>query len=222
MEQVNTSPVYKSEAVRAMLAQLKNPIDPKFVKCRVGARSKDKTKGIALFYLDAREVEKVLDSVVGAENWATNMTAITSAQGFHGFTCSLTVYMPDGKMVTKTDAGEPSNTAPVKGAASSALKRAAAQFGVGRYLYYIPNQWYKLNEYGLFEEKPELPSWAMPNNSLQDWEEVAIKEYDPNKDVDLEELENLEFTDAEAKEILTSSRAKRAKIIEALKAKQND
>ena len=37
----------KSVSADAMLKQLKNPFDPKFVKCRVGATSKDKKKGIA-------------------------------------------------------------------------------------------------------------------------------------------------------------------------------
>ena len=218
MEQNNQ--VYKSEAVSAMQAQLKNPIDPKFVKVRVGARTKDKKKGIALFYLDAREVEKVLDNVLGPENWASNLTPITSQQGFHGFICSLTVYMPNGKMVTKSDAGEPSKVASVKGAASDALKRAAVQFGVGRYLYYIPNQFYPLTEYGTFQTEPQLPSWAMPNQNLENWEEIAIKEYDPSKDIDLDELADLDFTDKEAKEILQSSQEKRKEIIKALKSKQ--
>jgi len=217
----NKTIIYKAESVKVMQAQLKNPIDPKFVKCRVGATSKDKSKGIALFYLDAREVEKVLDNVVGPENWATNLTPITSPQGFHGFTCSLTIYMPDGKMVTKTDAGEASKTSPIKGAASDALKRAAVLFGVGRYLYYIPNQWYKLNEFGKFEEEPKLPSWAYPNKNLEDWEEVAIKEYDPSKDVDLDTLADADFVDEESRKILKDAQAKRNEIIKNLKAKKN-
>ena len=215
------SQVYKSEAVKAMQAQLKNPINPKFVKCRVGARSKDKTKGIALFYLDAREVEKVLDNILGPENWATNLNPIVSPQGFHGFTCSLTVYMPDGKTVTKTDAGEASKTSPVKGAASDALKRAAVLFGVGRYLYYIPNQWYKLNEFGNFIEEPQLPKWALPDENLSDWEEIAIKEYDPSKDVDLDFLADADFVDEESKKILKDAQARRKEIINTLKAKKN-
>jgi hypothetical protein len=38
----------------AMLKQLKQPFDPKFVKWRVGATNSDKTKGIALAYIDSR------------------------------------------------------------------------------------------------------------------------------------------------------------------------
>lgn len=213
------SKVFKSQAAEALQRQLKNPIDPKFVKVRVGARSKDKKKGIALFYLDAREVEKVLDSVLGCENWGTNMTPITSNQGFHGMICSLTVKMPDGQLVTKTDSGEPSKTAPVKGATSDALKRAAVQYGVGRYLYYIPNQWFKLNEYGLFEEEPQLPSWAKPQANLENWEDIAIMEYDPTKDVDIENLEDEQFVDKEAETILKDARSKRQEIIKRVKAK---
>ena len=49
-----------SQSCEAMLRQLKNPFDAKFVKVRVGATNKDKTKGIALFYIDARGPPQIL------------------------------------------------------------------------------------------------------------------------------------------------------------------
>lgn len=48
------------ETQDTMLKQLKNPFDPKFVKWRVGATNPDKSKGIALAYIDSREVKKGL------------------------------------------------------------------------------------------------------------------------------------------------------------------
>ena len=55
----------KPQSNEAMLKQLKDPFDPRFVKVRVGAMSKDKKKGIALFYIDSREIQKRLDEVCG-------------------------------------------------------------------------------------------------------------------------------------------------------------
>lgn len=222
MERETSQKVYKSQSVEAMQKLLKNPIDPKFVKVRVGATNEDKTKGIALFYFDAREVEKILDSVLGMDGWGSNMVPITSEKnGFEGMLCTLTVRMPDGSIVSKTDAGEASKTSPIKGAASDALKRAAVQFGVGRYLYYIPNQWHKLTEFKTFEDEPKLPNWALPQKDLENWEDIAIMEYDPTKDVDIEALSDDQFVDEEAKQILKQSQSKRNEIIKALKAKKN-
>lgn len=210
--------VETSDSAKVLLKQLKNPFDPKFVKCRVGATSKDKKKGIALFYIDAREVMKRLDDVCGIDGWQDKVTRVEG-----GCVCSLKIRMPylnaDGteKWVTKSDVGEPSQSSPLKGAASDSLKRAAVKFGVGRYLYYIPNQWYPLNEYKQFVDSPELPHWALPQSGLENWEDVAEMEYDPTLDVD---LDNVEFTDKEAEQILKEAKATRDAIINNLKGKK--
>ena len=198
-----------SDSAEALLKQLKNPFDPKFVKCRVGATSKDKSKGIALFYLDSREVMKRLEEVCGIDGWQTRKKAVVSEGKILGVKCELSIRMPyldqsgNSIWITKTDYGEPSNASPLKGASSDALKRAAVNFGIGRYLYYIPNQWYRLNQYKQFEEQPELPTWALPQENLENWEDVAILEYDPSNDID---LDNLDFTDTEAQQILEEGR----------------
>lgn len=215
-----------SQSSEVMLKQLKNPFDAKFVKVRVGATNKDKTKGIALFYIDAREVMKRLEEVCGMDGWAVKKEAVVAGDKLVGVMCALSIKMPykdsNGKdvWVTKADFGEPSNASPLKGASSDALKRAAVNFGIGRYLYYIPNRWYKLNKYRQFEEEPELPTWAFPQQNLENWEDVAIMEYNPAEDVD---LENLDFTDEEAEKTLTEALARRQEIIANLKKKaKND
>ena len=40
----------------SITSQLKGPFDPKVISWRVGATSKDKSSGIALAYLNARDV----------------------------------------------------------------------------------------------------------------------------------------------------------------------
>ena len=52
-----------------MLEKLKEPFEPKFIKWRVGATNGDKTSGIALAYIDSREVMKRLDEAVGYDRW---------------------------------------------------------------------------------------------------------------------------------------------------------
>jgi len=164
-----------------LLKQLKDPFDPRFIKWRVGQTSKDKTKATALAYLDAREVEKRLDDVMGAGNWSDKIIELKN-----GFICELSLFI-DGQWVTKSDAADNTDIEAVKGGASSALKRAAAKWGVGRYLYYLPRVWVGYDEtYKQLKEIPELPDWAMPNQGIARWEDVAELELSKT----LDQLEN--------------------------------
>ena len=64
-----------------------------------------------------------------------------------------------------------------------------------------------------FEEEPKLPKWALPNPNIDDWEELAIQEYDQSKDVDIEQIQETE--------ILEQSNSRKAEIIANLKNKTN-
>lgn len=161
----------KTQTEETLLKQLKNPFDERFVKWRVGATNKDKTKGIALAYLDAREVTKRLDDVCGVGGWQDRLIELKD-----GFICELSIQMPGGVWVTKSDASDYTDVEAVKGGASSALKRAAAVWGVGRYLYYLPNVWVPIKSAGksyVLAETPTLPDWAKPNANIERWEDVA-------------------------------------------------
>lgn len=156
------------EVQDTMLKQLKEPFDPKFLKWRVGQTTKDKTKATALAYLDAREVYKRLDDVCGFDGWSSKIIELKD-----GFICELSIKMPDGSWVTKSDAADYTDIEAIKGGASSAVKRAAAVWGVGRYLYYLPRVWVGLDQYKQLKEIPELPDWATPNINIERWEDVA-------------------------------------------------
>jgi hypothetical protein len=155
----------------AMLKQLKDPFDPKFIKWRVGQVTKDGSKATALAYLDAREVYKRLDDVCGFDGWSSKLIEINN-----GFICELSIKMPDGSWVTKSDSADYTDIEAIKGGASSALKRAAAVWGVGRYLYYLPKVWVPLNQYKQLTEIPDLPAWAKPDPHIERWEDVAEME----------------------------------------------
>ena len=83
--------------------------------------------------------------------------------------------MPNGSWVTKSDSADYTDIEEIKGGASSALKRAAAVWGIGRYLYYLPRVWVPINEFKQLKEIPELPNWALPNQ-VERWEDVALLE----------------------------------------------
>lgn len=154
------------EALKALVA----PFEARYVRWRVGSVRKDKTKGTALAYLDSRGVMKRLDDVLGPAGWSfeTRPVAleVTGRNGDivtqSGFIGRLTVTWPSGKTTVREDAGAASDIEPLKGGASDALKRAAVQLGIGRYLYYLPTTWVALKDGKYLAETPSLPSWALP------------------------------------------------------------
>lgn len=168
----------------ALLKQLKNPFDPKFVKWRVGATNTDKTKGIALAYIDSREVMKRLDEVMGIGGWRSKLIHFQN-----GFICEIDLKIDD-EWITKANNAAYTHVEPEKGGASDALKRAASTWGVGRYLYYLPNVWVEIKPAGksyVLAEVPELPEWALPGK-VENWEDVAEMELDASASADEQEI----------------------------------
>lgn len=160
----------------ALYKQLKNPVDPRLLKWRVGATNQDKTKGIALPYLDAREVMRRLDDVCGVGGWQSTHEKVDG-----GFICTISIKIGD-QWISKSNAGADSHIDPVKGGASDALKRTASVWGIGRYLYYLKNTWVGIKQQGrsyVLAEIPELPDWALPNR-VENWQDIAEAEADTN------------------------------------------
>ena len=143
-----------------LLAKLKEPFDPGLIHWRVGATTQDKKKGIALAYLNARDVTKRLDDVCGLD-WQCRYP-------FEGC-CEIGIKMHSLDGLTSewvwraNGAGETAIEA-VKGQYSQGLVRTASTWGVGRYLYYLPNVWVELDSYKRIINPPPLPKWAIPGD----------------------------------------------------------
>lgn len=137
--------------------QLLAPFPSQQVLWRPGATNKEKTKAIALAYIDARMVMTRLDEVVGTSNWQDSYTVIDDM-----VVCSLGLRFPESQSewIWKQDAAQNTDVESVKGGFSDAFKRAAVKFGVGRYLYDLPTQWVEIEPYGKsyrFKTRPVLP-----------------------------------------------------------------
>lgn len=134
-----------AEAER-VYAEFCKPFPSKAVKWRIGKTSSDERRGQALCYIDARNVQNRLDTTVGFTNWQTEFREVQNAKGdVVVFICRLGVRI-DGEWIYKEDVAEPTDYEAMKGGVSDALKRAASQFGIGRYLYEIPSPWVDLRD----------------------------------------------------------------------------
>ena len=93
-----------------------------------------------LVYVDARMVQGRLDEAVGSGNWQTQYSQ--HPMGGNGMLCHLSLRAgAEYEWVTKTDGADPTDIEGAKGGLSDAFKRAAVQWGVGRYLYDAPETW---------------------------------------------------------------------------------
>jgi len=122
--------------------KLKRPFRPHEIEWRVGATNKDKTKGMALAYMDARAVMDRLDAVCGPENWQCRYPHAGSKT-----CCDLGIVIND-TCVWKSDGAGDTDFEGDKGAFSDAFKRAAVRWGIGRYLYDIDAPWVPIEARG--------------------------------------------------------------------------
>jgi len=123
-----------------VFARLAAPFPPDAVSWRVGSTTKDKAKGMALAYIDARDVMDRLDEVLGPDSWSDSYDV-------HGprVICTLSLRLGEGgDWVSKSDGAGDTAVESEKGAISDAFKRAAVKWGVGRYLYSLPSPWVQL------------------------------------------------------------------------------
>jgi hypothetical protein len=141
------------ELTPEVLADLRRPFTAAAVKFKPQAVSKDGTKALATFYVDARLVGERLNYVVGAAAWTPAYRPImaeTNAQAwmaaFFPVECTLTVLgVAKADVGVYTNGSKPDDKA-VKSAYSDALKRAGVQFGIGAYLYALPKQWFPFKQ----------------------------------------------------------------------------
>ena len=138
--------------------KLKRPFKPSLVSWRVGATNTAKDSGIALAYIDARDVMQRLDDVFGLD-WQCRYTHAEKKT-----ICEIGVLI-DGVWIWRAGGAGDTDVEAEKGAISDAFKRAAVLFGIARYLYSIPTIWVPIKAQGkssVLVGEPNLPPWATP------------------------------------------------------------
>lgn len=161
------------------LSKLKEPFSPTDIEWRVGQAGKKRDGGVwaqVLAYITSRAVQDRLDEVCGPANWKNEYQP-----GPHGgVICGISVRI-NGEWVTKWDGADNTDIESVKGGLSDSMKRAAVQWGIGRYLYDLGTNWAEIVEKGSHKgcvkakkqgdsdvyfdwNPPQLPSWALPEH----------------------------------------------------------
>ncbi len=123
-------------------AKLAAPFPSTQISWRVGPTSQDKKSGIALAYLDARDVMDRLDEVCGPAGWQD-----TYPHAGQKTVCNIGIKCDD-EWVWKSDGAGDTQMEEEKGALSDAFKRAGVRWGIGRYLYSLPNIWVEIEPAG--------------------------------------------------------------------------
>jgi len=122
-----------------LLDELKVPFPEDRIKWRTQS-------GFELAYIEVRDVFDRLDEVVGPFNWKSEL----KNWGENGVVARISIFI-SGQWVHKEDGADRSQIEGDKGGISDALKRAAVQWGIGRYLYRLPKS-----------KTRQLPDFALP------------------------------------------------------------
>ena len=129
----------------AVLTELAQPFDPEAVEFKAGATTQDKARALALAYVDSRVYQARLDTVT--PDWRNEYTREYAGERVI-VTCALTVAGVTRQAIGESlqaSARHDGSTVIEENAATSAeaqaFKRACSAFGLGRYLYSVPQVW---------------------------------------------------------------------------------
>jgi len=153
------------------LHELSKPFPDGDIEWRVqrdGVRD-GKPWALVLAYVTNRAIIDRLDNVVGPENWRNEYQPGPSG----GVLCGLSLRLGDA-WITKWDGADNTDIESVKGGLSGSMKRAAVQWGIGRYLYHLETTFAHIHDRGKYRgyhkdsktayrwDPPALPAWALP------------------------------------------------------------
>jgi hypothetical protein len=150
----------RTQSVDEVTEALAAPFDPKEVRFKPAVVTG--RRALALAYVDARVIQDRLDEVLGVAGWHDEYECLPNGS----VVCRLRLRLGE-EWITKMDVGgqseQPDEGDRYKAAFSDALKRAAVKYGIGRYLYRLPQLWCDYDpQKKQFVQTPKLPGQALP------------------------------------------------------------
>lgn len=176
------------------LEKLDEPFAADDIEWRVqqcGISGQGKPWAMVLAYVTNRAIMKRLDEVCGKAGWRNEFHPAPDS----GVMCGISLKV-DGEWITKWDAAENTQVEAVKGGMSGAMKRAAVQWGIGRYLYMLEegfadaslekkpgwNRAKSKDGKQIFWIPPRLPAWALPPDKQVE------RQIEPHNEIDPEQI----------------------------------
>lgn len=176
--------------------KLAEPFPADDIEWRIGRAGKN-ANGVwatAFAYVTNRAIMARLDDVCGPQHWRNEFTTPPNAAPGSAALCTLYIKI-DGEWVGKSDGADNTDMEATKGGLSDSMKRAAVQWGIGRYLYQLEEGWVTAEtdkpkdkdnwRYQAANEKkglpafywqpPKLPPWALPGKQEPKVEPPAPK-----------------------------------------------
>lgn len=141
-------------------------------RCQRAGVSKNGTPwAYVLAYVQNRAIQRRLDDLFGVDGWHNQFQEWRGK----GVLCGISIRI-GLDWITKWDGAEETDIEPTKGGLSDSMKRAAVQFGIGRYLYNLEENFAVCSlearkGWRMYRGKdgqtfywmpPELPDWAIP------------------------------------------------------------
>ncbi|MCI8538255.1 MAG: hypothetical protein HFF18_06275 [Oscillospiraceae bacterium] len=125
---------------------LSAPFGNSDIEWRVSATNHEKTKGLAVPYVTNRAIQNRLDDTVGIDGWYNDFTPWKEGKAQ---LCGISIYFTEQNLwLTKWDGADDSDIESVKGGLSDSMKRAAVEWGIGRYLYGMTQDWVAIEQRG--------------------------------------------------------------------------
>ena len=112
------------------------PFEHSDIEWRLQWNDDEKGSGLAVPYVTNRAIQNRLDKVLGVGGWRNEYIPWHNDGKKSSQICGISIYFEERReWITKHDGAEDSDIEPVKGGLSDSMKRAAVQWGIGRYLY---------------------------------------------------------------------------------------
>lgn len=156
------------------LKKLEDPFPEKDIEWRVmrgGLKKNGEPWAMVVPYVTNRAIMERLDQVCGKENWKNSFSASPDNLGV---ICGISVNCEGTGWITKWDGAQSedkdADVDPTKTVISNAMKRAAVQWGIGRYLYELEGVFATFDESGTHTAKIQGQTyhWITPSLSYKE------------------------------------------------------
>lgn len=116
------------------------------IEWRVSVTTRDKDRGLAVPYVTNRAIQNRLDDTVGIDGWQNQFVPWKEGKAQ---LCGISIcFGQQDQWLTKWDGADDSDFESVKGGLSDSMKRAAVEWGIGRYLYGMTQVWVRIEQHG--------------------------------------------------------------------------